>query len=182
MILNDRKRSKLEIFLPPFSTKNPWWEEGVNHQLGKWLPKPECFKHFGGEIPLQSPPFEGILRFGRFNLPRKTRWISWVTGVLSTFLRCFNIPTKELDVADQEFETLLHKRQFSAQSKKLMALLVLSHSWLMMIFFPSGEARDTYYPVIWKILGLFSSPISREIDHPWLAVVSSELQWDLSPG
>ena len=22
------------------------------------------------------------------------------------------------------------------------------------------------YPVIWKILGLFSSPIRREIDHP----------------
>ena len=28
--------------------------------------------------------------------------------------------------------------------------------------------RMHIYPVIWKILGLFSSPISREIDHPCL--------------
>ena len=26
------------------------------------------------------------------------------------------------------------------------------------------------YPVIWKILGLFSSPISREIDHTQLQI------------
>ena len=32
------------------------------------------------------------------------------------------------------------------------------------------QTKQTYhnpsYPVIWRILGLFSSPISREIDHP----------------
>ena len=28
------------------------------------------------------------------------------------------------------------------------------------------KSNGPTYPVIWKILGLFSSPISREIDHP----------------
>ena len=30
----------------------------------------------------------------------------------------------------------------------------------------SQKSYDFNYPVIWKILGLFSSPISREINHP----------------
>ena len=30
------------------------------------------------------------------------------------------------------------------------------------------SVKDQYYPVIWKILGLFSSPNSREIDPAWL--------------
>ncbi len=29
-----------------------------------------------------------------------------------------------------------------------------------------GIGSKISYPVIWKIVGLFSSPISREIDHP----------------
>ena len=29
-----------------------------------------------------------------------------------------------------------------------------------------GYYNGYNYPVIWKILGLFSSPIRREIDHP----------------
>ena len=29
-----------------------------------------------------------------------------------------------------------------------------------------GKTSHQNYPVIWKILGLFSSPISGEIDHP----------------
>jgi len=29
------------------------------------------------------------------------------------------------------------------------------------------EHKSRIYPVIWKILGVFSSQISREIDHPW---------------
>ena len=31
---------------------------------------------------------------------------------------------------------------------------------------PLQNDHSLMYPVIWKILGLFSSPISREIDHP----------------
>lgn len=30
------------------------------------------------------------------------------------------------------------------------------------------KQRQQIYPVIWQILGLFSSPMNREIDHPWL--------------
>ena len=37
--------------------------------------------------------------------------------------------------------------------------------WLA-IYFHYGVHHTYIYPVIWKILGLFSSPISREIDHP----------------